>query len=226
MNSIEDKNDKKCQAYKRKIREIEEENDQMTTQLAKARHHIKRLRIERVILLEEIDDLRQLRRTKKPTYESDSEMSVSESILSEPKVRKNAMQPKKKRDPNAPKGPGNVFFLYCRMERDNIKDEVPNESLGEVTRLLGQKWKALANEEKQKYYDIYKKEMEEYESAMKSYTAAGGGVIGAAAVQAQKRDMKPEEDIEYDEEDEVDMLQDEEEDEDEIQSNPATEDLV
>jgi hypothetical protein len=56
---------------------------------------------------------------------------------------------KKKRDPNAPKGPGNVFFLYCRMERDNIKDEVPNESLGEVTRLLGQKWKALTKEEKQ-----------------------------------------------------------------------------
>lgn len=35
------------------------------------------------------------------------------------------------------------------MERDKIKDEVPNESLGEVTRLLGQKWKALSKEEKQ-----------------------------------------------------------------------------
>jgi hypothetical protein len=35
------------------------------------------------------------------------------------------------------------------MERDNIKDEVPNESLGEITRLLGQKWKALSKEEKQ-----------------------------------------------------------------------------
>lgn len=64
--------------------------------------------------------------------------------------RKNAAAtPRKKRDPNAPKGPGNVFFLYCRMERDNIKDEVPNESLGEVTRLLGQKWKALSKEGKQ-----------------------------------------------------------------------------
>ncbi|KAI9277362.1 high mobility group box domain-containing protein [Sporodiniella umbellata] len=225
MNSIEDKSDKKYQTYKRKIREIEEENDQMTIQLAKARHHIKRLRIERVILLEEIDDLKQVRRLKKvPMYESDSEMSISESVLSEPKARKNAMQPKKKRDPNAPKGPGNVFFLYCRMERDNIKDEVPNESLGEVTRLLGQKWKALTKEEKQKYYDIYKKEMEEYETAMKSYTAAGGGAEGAAAVQAQKQDItKQDEDIEYDE-DEVDMLQ--EEDEDDLQSNPPTEDLV
>jgi hypothetical protein len=32
------------------------------------------------------------------------------------------------------------------MERDNIKDEVPNESLGEITRLLGKKFNALSNE--------------------------------------------------------------------------------
>ncbi len=58
--------------------------------------------------------------------------------------------------------------------------------------------------------------MEEYESAMKSYTAAGGGIEGAAAVEASKskqEEMIKPEDIEYDDEDEVDMLQ---EDEDEI----------
>lgn len=104
--------------------------------------------------------------------ESDSELSISESVLvslntiyiaviliykkqSDAVISKgrrghtSSATPRKKRDPNAPKGPGNVFFLYCRMERDNIKDEVPNESLGEVTRLLGQKWKALTKEEKQ-----------------------------------------------------------------------------
>ncbi|OAD80194.1 hypothetical protein PHYBLDRAFT_95326, partial [Phycomyces blakesleeanus NRRL 1555(-)] len=57
--------------------------------------------------------------------------------------------PRKKKDPFAPKGPGNVFFLFCRLERDNIKDEMPNESLGDVTRALGQRWKALPNSEKQ-----------------------------------------------------------------------------
>jgi hypothetical protein len=31
----------------------------------------------------------------------------------------------------------------------------------------------LSKDEKQKYYDIYKKEQEEYEEAMKSYTASG-----------------------------------------------------
>lgn len=221
----EDKNEKKYQDYKKRIREIEEENDNISAQLAKARHHIKRLRVERIVLLEEIDDLRQggRRGHKKTTggIESDSEMSISESVISDVKGgggRKNAAAtPRKKRDPNAPKGPGNVFFLYCRMERDNIKDEVPNESLGEVTRLLGQKWKALSKEGKQKYYDIYKKEQEEYEEAMKSYTAAGGGVEGAAAVEAAnkvKQEGKLGEEFDEDEE-EIDMLQDEDEEEDE-----------
>lgn len=154
--------------------------------------------------------------------------------------RKNASAtPRKKRDPNAPKGPGNVFFLYCRMERDNIKDEVPNESLGEVTRLLGQKWKALTKDQKQKYYDIYKKEQDEYEVAMKSYTAAGGGIEGAAAVEAAANKIKEEggedddhdDKLDIDDEEEIDMLQDEdeeelddeviEEDEDDLMDGPA-----
>lgn len=80
--------------------------------------------------------------------------------------------PRKKKDPNAPKGPGNVFFLFCRLERDKVKDAFPQESLGDVTKLLGQKWKGLTREEKQKYYDMYKKEMDEYEVAMKSYNEA------------------------------------------------------
>ncbi|CAO3634808.1 unnamed protein product [Mucor hiemalis] len=83
---------------------------------------------------------------------------------------------RKKKDPNAPKGPGNVFFLYCRLERDKIKDEHPTENLGEVTRLLGQKWKSLTKEEKTKYYDMYKRELQEYEEAMKTYTLNGGGL--------------------------------------------------
>ncbi|KAK4517514.1 uncharacterized protein ATC70_000853 [Mucor velutinosus] len=253
---------KKYQDYKKRIREIEEENDTITAQLAKARHHIKRLRIERIVLLEEIEDLRQVRPTPRSSKksngmpasaaayasignlgaDSDSEMSISESVISaETKgTRKNASAtPRKKRDPNAPKGPGNVFFLYCRMERDNIKDEVPNESLGEVTRLLGQKWKALTKDQKQKYYDIYKKEQDEYEVAMKSYTAAGGGIEGAAAVEAAANKIKEEggedgdhdDKLDIDDEEEIDMLQDEddeelddeviEEDEDDLMDGPA-----
>ena len=35
------------------------------------------------------------------------------------------------------------------MERDKIKDEFPQENLGDVTKLLGQKWKGLTKDEKQ-----------------------------------------------------------------------------
>ncbi|KAI8881318.1 HMG-box [Backusella circina FSU 941] len=228
--------DKKLKDYKKRIRDIEEENEEVTLQLSKARRRIKRLRMERVILLEEIEDLRNGRSKKLNGHQdSDSELSISESVMSDVKAgghRKGggaiaatgaAPPPKKKRDPNAPKGPGNVFFLYCRMERDNIKDEVPNESLGEITRLLGQKWKALSKEEKQKYYDAYKKEQDEYEAAMKNYTAAGGGVEGAAAVEAANKlrlegelkleEMDDEEEEEEEEEEEIDMLQDDQDDE-------------
>lgn len=57
--------------------------------------------------------------------------------------------PRKKKDPNAPKGPGNVFFLFSRMERDKIKGENPDENISDVTKLLGLKWKAMSKEEKQ-----------------------------------------------------------------------------
>jgi hypothetical protein len=39
--------------------------------------------------------------------------------------------------------------LYCRLQRDKIKDENPEENIGDVTKLLGLKWKALPKEEKQ-----------------------------------------------------------------------------
>ncbi|CAO3669471.1 unnamed protein product [Rhizopus stolonifer] len=222
MEPIAELTDEKYEGYRRRMREIEEENDQITSQLSKARRHIKRLRIERVILLEEIVNLRQAKRLKKTMSLEDgsnSDASAESMLLETKNNRKNGAVAKKKRDPNAPKGPGNVFFLYCRMERDNIKDEVPNESLGEITRLLGQKWKALTKEEKQKYYDIYKKEMEEYESAMRSYTEAGGGAEGVAAVEANKSKPAKNEELYFDE---VDMLQDEEDDE--IEQHP--EDLI
>ncbi|KAG0172677.1 hypothetical protein DFQ30_009904 [Apophysomyces sp. BC1015] len=131
-----------------------------------------------------------------------------------------AAVPRKKKDPNAPKGPGNVFFLYCRMERDKIKDEMPNEGLGEVTRALGQKWKALAKDEKQAspsqllfiYYDMYKKEQGEYEVAMKSYTA--GSTNPATENKEEKIDKKENEEDELEDEEqeneEIDMLQEDE----------------
>ncbi|KAF7724316.1 non-histone protein [Apophysomyces ossiformis] len=165
----------KYKELKKRIRDIEDENDSLNVRLYKARKSIKHLKLERTLLLDRMEKIQ-------PSIDSDHS-DVGSELLShdDPELRQTgkhgrldkmlgAKPPRRKKDPNAPKGPGNVFFLYCRLERDKIKDQYPQENLGEVTKILGQRWKSLKKEEKQKYYDMYKKEMEEYEEAMKSYT--------------------------------------------------------
>ncbi|KAI8994907.1 high mobility group box domain-containing protein [Pilobolus umbonatus] len=162
---------------KRRFRDIEEENDMLQHKLSRAKKNIKRFQIEKVILLERLNKssyaVNDDNNNNNASYDSmDSEQEITPNDY-EMHIRVDRMvtnkAPRKKRDPNAPKGPGNVFFLFCRLERDKIKDEYPDENIGDVTRLLGVKWKGLSKEGKQVYYDIFKKEMKEYEIAMKSY---------------------------------------------------------
>ncbi|KAI9279017.1 hypothetical protein BC943DRAFT_332032 [Umbelopsis sp. AD052] len=162
---------------KKRIRDIEEDNDILHVRLHKARKNIGRLRLERSFLLERIERVHE-----RSDIDSDESDGMSDALSHDgldfhhpqhmsrkPVMRIFEKPQRRKKDPNAPKGPGNVFFLYCRLERDKIKDEFPNENLGDVTKLLGQKWKSLSKDGKQKYYDLYRKEQEEYEVAMKTY---------------------------------------------------------
>ncbi|KAI8640564.1 hypothetical protein BD408DRAFT_419510 [Parasitella parasitica] len=190
----------KYKELRKRIREIEEENDVLNIRLFKAHKSIRHLKLERTFLLDRMD-----KSNHNPLdYNSDNSdvgsdiYSHDESDLNLHKIhsshkldgrsrieRSAANKPqRKKKDPNAPKGPGNVFFLYCRLERDKVKDEFPTENLGEVTRLLGQRWKGLTKDEKKKYYDMYKRELDEYEEAMKIYTLNGGLATAGSVISA------------------------------------------
>ncbi|KAI8094673.1 high mobility group box domain-containing protein [Thamnidium elegans] len=183
------KNKIKLDDLKKRYRTVEEENDFLQEKLLRAQKSIKRLRLERTLLLERIDKGYD---NSNGGTNSDSDTGsdlllhndlMDKNHFSNQHYKHNKQQfqannttvikpPKKKKDPNAPKGPGNVFFLFCRLQRDKIKDENPEENIGDVTKLLGLKWKSLPKEEKQVYYDTFKKEMEEYEEAMKSYKSS------------------------------------------------------
>ncbi|CEP11023.1 hypothetical protein [Parasitella parasitica] len=191
MAEAEIKQKHKIDGLKKRFREVEGENDLLQEKLHRAQKSIKRLRLERSILLERIDK----------GFEHGSESDTSSDLFlhndltadsSKPSTNhhhhKNYKQteknntatavikpPKKKKDPNAPKGPGNVFFVFCRQERDKVKEEFPEESIGDVTKLLGLKWKGLTKEEKLVYHDMFKREMDEYEEAMKTYKSNGAG---------------------------------------------------
>ncbi|SAL99132.1 hypothetical protein [Absidia glauca] len=166
---MDDEHREKYIRLKRRIRDIERENDFLHVRIHKASKSVKRLRLERAFLLDRIEkysNQESLDESESDEH-TDHEQTTSTTV---PAINPKTTKLKKKKDPNAPKGPGNVFFLFCRLQRDKIKDEHPEErSLGEVTKLLSAKWKELDKDEKKVYQDMYQKELEDYEVAMKSY---------------------------------------------------------
>ncbi|KAJ2766814.1 non-histone protein, partial [Coemansia nantahalensis] len=93
------------------------------------------------------------------------------------------------KDPNAPKRPANAFVLYCQVERPNIKSAGTELTSSELTKAMGVTWKGLSKDEKQKYYDLYEREMSRYHQEMVTYkgaaTPASATTTTAAAAAAE-----------------------------------------
>lgn len=79
---------------------------------------------------------------------------------------------KKTRDPREPKRPTNAYLYYCDAERDNLKTEWlknhPNEHM-ELTKITTEGWKNLTEEQKKPYFDMFEKDKERYQNAMKEF---------------------------------------------------------
>lgn len=70
---------------------------------------------------------------------------------------------KTKKDPDAPKRPKSAFILFCDDHREKIKSAENPSSIGELSKLLGEKWKLLSDEEKQVYQKKYLHSKEKYD---------------------------------------------------------------
>ncbi|OZJ02807.1 hypothetical protein BZG36_04274 [Bifiguratus adelaidae] len=162
---------KKYKELKRRIRDIEEENDALNLKLHKARRSLQRLKVERHFLFERLE---QERGDKSDVSSlSSDDLDHPDSELSDRETSRRKKTQRKKRDPNAPKRPGNVFFLYCRLERDKIKDKHPTE------------------QHLDKYYDLYQKEQDDYKKALKSYADVkkeNGHLAASMAPPSQERE--------------------------------------
>ncbi|KAJ2747119.1 non-histone protein [Coemansia sp. BCRC 34301] len=96
-------------------------------------------------------------------------------------------KPRSDKDPNAPKRPANAFVLYCQNERPSIKSAGTEMNSGELTRALAGTWKNLPKSERQKYFDLYEREMDRYHQEFAKYkisllaAASRDGVGGVAA---------------------------------------------
>ncbi|MCJ1357145.1 MAG: Non-histone chromosomal protein 6 [Icmadophila ericetorum] len=78
---------------------------------------------------------------------------------------------KKKKDPNAPKRGLSAYMFFANEQRDNVREENPGISFGQVGKVLGEKWKALSTKQREPYEAKAKQDKARYESEKLNYAA-------------------------------------------------------
>merc|ERR1712107_662788 len=58
---------------------------------------------------------------------------------------------KQKKDPNAPKRGLSAYMFFANDQRDKVREDNPGIKFGEVGKLLGEKWKARNEKQRQPY---------------------------------------------------------------------------
>eukprot|EP00467_Chlorarachnion_reptans_P007869 CAMPEP_0114505740 /NCGR_PEP_ID=MMETSP0109-20121206/11022_1 /TAXON_ID=29199 /ORGANISM="Chlorarachnion reptans, Strain CCCM449" /LENGTH=819 /DNA_ID=CAMNT_0001684215 /DNA_START=201 /DNA_END=2660 /DNA_ORIENTATION=+ len=81
---------------------------------------------------------------------------------------------RKRKDKNAPKRAKSAFMLFVQKRRKTVKEENPNLKFGEISKLMGEKWKELPDDEKKEFLNAAKndkiraeKEKEKYDEEHK-----------------------------------------------------------
>ncbi|OMH84302.1 High mobility group-T protein [Zancudomyces culisetae] len=85
------------------------------------------------------------------------------------------------KDPNAPKKPLSAYFLYCSEHRKAVIASEPNISSQDISRKLGEMWKALPAEARKIYEDRFARGKESYDRENQEYLkrkdALGANVV-------------------------------------------------
>lgn len=88
----------------------------------------------------------------------------SKSKDKKPKANKNKEE---EEEEEKIKRPMNAYMHFCAESREEVKKENPDAKAKDILHLLGDKWKALSEEEKKKYNDLAAKDKERYEKECK-----------------------------------------------------------
>ncbi|RKP05176.1 hypothetical protein THASP1DRAFT_26284, partial [Thamnocephalis sphaerospora] len=85
-------------------------------------------------------------------------------------------------------GNANPFFAFCQKERATVRAVMPDATNGEITRELGQRWRALTSDEKKVFYDIA-----EQQRAERAAAAAAAAELGTGETEVEDADsaVKP-----------------------------------
>ncbi|KAL2199739.1 high mobility group box domain-containing protein [Corynascus similis CBS 632.67] len=85
-------------------------------------------------------------------------------------------KPEKKRakkDPNAPKRGLSAYMFFANEQRENVREENPGVSFGQVGKILGERWKALSEKQRAPYEAKAAADKKRYEDEKQAYNADG-----------------------------------------------------
>ncbi|CAJ0545792.1 probable NHP6B - nonhistone chromosomal protein [Fusarium torulosum] len=76
-----------------------------------------------------------------------------------------------KKDPNAPKRGLSAYMFFANEQRENVREENPGISFGQVGKLLGERWKALNEKQRAPYESKAAADKKRYEDEKQAYNA-------------------------------------------------------
>jgi len=89
--------------------------------------------------------------------------------------------------PKPPERPLMPYMRFCKQVWETIKQDNPDLKLGEIGKMIGQRWRNMADEEKQKFLDQYEAEKVEYHRATAIYQQSPAYQAYLAAKEQQKQ---------------------------------------
>jgi len=100
---------------------------------------------------------------------------------------------KRAKDPNAPTRPQSAYLLWSQKHRQQLKEQEPNLSFGELGKKLGEIWQSMDPSDKKPWIDEAEKLKEIYESKQSKYmkTPEYHEFQSSKAVKAGKKAGKP-----------------------------------
>ena len=87
------------------------------------------------------------------------------------KVSGGKKKKKKKKVEGSPKRPTTAFFFYTSSIRADVTKENPGKSVGELSKIFGQMWADLSDEEKKPFQDKNALDKERYAKEMEAWNA-------------------------------------------------------
>uniref|UniRef100_A0A336MHB6 CSON015531 protein n=1 Tax=Culicoides sonorensis TaxID=179676 RepID=A0A336MHB6_CULSO len=90
--------------------------------------------------------------------------------------------------PKAPEKPLMPYWRYSRKVWDQVKADNPEMKLWEISKLIGQQWRDLSDEEKQEYINEYETDKADYEKQLKTYHSSPAYLAYLSAKSKSKTD--------------------------------------